>query len=393
MTASLFLSFMIGCFQSVAHAEEPASSTNADPLTEQGDESEIEPKDSSASEARTTVVVELSNGIKLTGTILTSDALSWEPGQPLSFIPESSTSATVLEAAKIKSVKSKAEPAPAAPSEAVRRTFYNNYSDYTSPGGFGYSNVGKSRHLYAPSSIGMKQGQGYYSQKFVFSAGAYGVTDNVTLLGGTFTFFPPLLTIVGGKVSGEVAENVHLSAGAEYFMTGIDGFTPLALVGFGGVTFGHQDRQVSLSSGVINMPDDPLGIGESAIPVVLSGQLRVSNRSVFVTENWLLMTTNQSRDCKRVPTYERDEVYYAVEGDCPFTEEKNQSLVLSLAYRLLGGRADTRMTGSKKWTPSGDPKITWDFGFIMLGPDLAREGLYGPLPWIDFAYHFGKPDR
>lgn len=385
MNASLFLSFLIGCFQSVAHADEPDSSTNADPPTEQGDEPEIEPKDSSASEARTTVVVELSNGIKLTGTILTSDALSWEPGQPLSFVPESSTSATVLEAAKIKSVNSKAEPAPA----AVRHVFHNRDADappdfpsYTSPGGFGYSNVGKSRHLYAPSSIGLKQGQGYFSQKLLFSAGAYGVTDNVTLLAGTFTFFPPLLSIVGGKVSGEVAENVHISAGAEYFMTGLDGFDTLARVGFGGVTLGHDDSQITFSSGYMDMPDDNAGIGDSAIPLVVSGQHRVSDRGVLITENWLLFTTYESG-------------YYASGHYSSYTtrKEHSQALVLSLAYRLLGGRADNRNALSKKWTRTGDPKITWDFGFLLFAPNVARDGLYGPFPWVDFAYNFGKPDR
>jgi hypothetical protein len=100
--------------------DESASATSSDPPTEQSDEPEIEPKDSSAAEARTTVVIELSNGIKLTGTILTSDALSWEPGQPILFMPESTTTASVLEAAKIKSVSSKAEPAPAAPPRVDR---------------------------------------------------------------------------------------------------------------------------------------------------------------------------------------------------------------------------------------------------------------------------------
>lgn len=132
MAASLFLSFLIGCFQSVAHADEPGSSTNSDPPTEQSDEPENEPKDASAAEARTTVVIELSSGIKLTGTISTSDALSWVPGQPLSFMPESTTTATVLEAAKIKSVSSKAEPDPAISSRVERHAFDDFPSDTSS---------------------------------------------------------------------------------------------------------------------------------------------------------------------------------------------------------------------------------------------------------------------
>ena len=203
-----------------------------------------------ASASTTQVEVELNNGIVLKGSILTNDAIFWAPGKPLVFTPENGA-ATTLTAEQVKSVKTKA--AASTDQEKALQTIVKvltpEVSDYESPGGFRYANVGKSRHLYAPSSIGMKQGEGYFSQKWLFSAGAYGVTDNLTLLAGTLTVFPPAVTIAGGKISGEIADNVHLSAGAEVFMTGLDGFDAFAKVGFGGITVGHDDKQLTLGEG------------------------------------------------------------------------------------------------------------------------------------------------
>jgi hypothetical protein len=312
------------------------------------------------------VHVELNNGITLKGTILTTDAISWAPGQPLAFTPADGAPVT-LSADKIKAVvtdtgrSSKTDKA----IEKIAEAFTPDVTNYRSPGGFHYANVGKSRHLYAPSGIGLQKGQGYVSQKWAFTAAAYGVSDNLTLLAGTFTFFPPALTIVGGKISGEVTENVHLAAGGEVFMTGLDGFEALAKVGFGGITFGHDDRQITFSSGYIQLGD--LDYGAAAIPVIVAGQVRLSNRSVLVTENWFIMPTDVDE----------------------------RALIVSGAYRLLGARADTRMANSRKWSASGDPKYTWDFGLVFVAPEIGSGGgaAFGPLPWIDFAWNFGTPDR
>jgi hypothetical protein len=319
----------------------------------------------------TAVLVHLKNGIVLEGTILTSDAISWTPGQPLSFTPQNGTS-TTLNAVQIQSIRTEATKSPETiQAESVVEALIEHLgpkervSKYLSPGGFHYSNVGKSRHLYVPSAIGLKKGQGYVSQKWVFTAAAVGVTDNLTLLAGTFTFFPPGLTIVGGKVSGAVAENVHITAGAEVFMTGVAGFRTEAAVGFGGITFGHDDRQITFSTGYMSIFNAP------AIPLIVAGQFRLSDRVVLITENWYLKLIKN--DPARLPT----------------EPSASNLLITSVALRLLGGREDTRRATPKRWTSAGDPKYTWDFGFIVINQDRP----YGPLPWIDFAWHFGVPDR
>jgi len=374
VTHMLFLLITLATLNGPAWAQ-ASSDTIADEVNAPA-EATADSANPTASEPTTAVDITLNNGITLRGSILTSDALGWQPGQSLVFTPDSTGVATTLDAAKIKSVGTAATAAPV-PATKPTRTFHNE-SKYLSPGGFSHSNVGKSRHLYAPSAIGMKQGQGYFSQKWLFSAAAYGVTDNLTLLAGTLSVFPPALTIAGGKISGEVAENIHLTAGGEVFMTGLGGFEVLANVGFGGITFGHDDKQITVSSGYGSIFDS------RAVPVIVAGQVRLSNRAVFVTENWLVLPEKQTY-------YTEYESEPGVQDSRTF--QPDPALIASAAIRLLGGRTDTRMTKPNKWTPSGDPKTTWDFGVIMLAPDLSDNFVIGPLPWIDFAYHFGKADR
>ena len=52
---------------------------------------------------------------------------------------------------------------------------------------YGDTNPNRTRHLYAPSAMPLKEGEGYLSLKeLFFLSGAYGVTDNVSILVGGF---------------------------------------------------------------------------------------------------------------------------------------------------------------------------------------------------------------
>jgi hypothetical protein len=297
------------------------------------------------------VVVDLSNGIVFRGVIPAAVAEAWVPGQPLLLTLENGAvrnlSGHEIENLFFQSSSVHTEDTPAQDSRMIGPVPMNKQS----PNGYSFGNIGKSRYLYAPSAIGLKQGEGYFSQKLLFSAVAVGATDNVTLLAGTFTLFPPLLTIVGGKVSGEVAPNVHLAAGGEVFMVGISGLEVVATVGFGGVTLGHEDSQITLSSGYMSVFEAP------AVPLIIAGQHRIGERSVLVTENWFVM------------------------GD------DNSFAIVTAAYRLLGGPLRTRTAGSKKWTSEGEPRYSIDFGLVTLPYGLGTDFL-GPMPWVDFAWHF-----
>ena len=331
--------------------DEPAEEApEAPPKEAPPEEAPPEVKSSSdASDQRTQVELTLSNGVSLSGSVLTQDLMAWQVGESLAFDPDNGP-LTVLGGEQIASVRTNLKP----PAE-VTSPHAPEDPGYRSPGGFDLENVGKSRHLYAPSSIGLKKGDGYFSQKWVFSSAAVGITDNVSLLAGTFTFFPPALTILGGKASAEIAPDIHLAAGGEIFVTGLGDFEILAQAAFGGVTFGNEDNQITLSSGYVGLGDGDYG--DSAIPVIVAGQVRLSRRGVLVTENWLLIPPEYS----------------------------GRPLIVSAAYRLLAGIRTTRVDGRLVQTK---PRFTWDFGLVAVG-EVGENSVLFPLPWIDFAYHFG----
>ena len=302
------------------------------------------------------VVVDLSDGTVLRGTMPTADARDWKPGAPVSITLDDGKT-RLLASDQVANIYT--QPSPPGPEEAPSppsQMIGPRPESALSPKGYSFANIGKSRHLYAPSAIGLKQGEGYFSQKLLFSAVAVGVTDHVTLLAGTFTLFPPLLTIVGGKVGGQVAPNVHLAAGGEVFIIGIADVDTVAKVGFGGLTLGHEDSQVTISSGYMSVFDAP------AVPLMVAAQHRFGRRSVLVTENWFVMG------------------------------KANRFAFMTAAYRLLGRPVSTDADGEKRRSATGSARYSVDFGMITMLDGQNSSGFIGPLPWVDFAWHFDIKD-
>jgi hypothetical protein len=315
--------------------------------------------DTEASSSELRITVELTNGVQFVGTAAQADLLTWAPGQSLAFTPDGGD-LTTLEASQIVAIHTEGPASPPAteavvaaePSEPAKPTRVA----YASPGGFSHPNPAASRHLYAPSAIPMEQGQGYVSQKYLaFSSVAYAATDNLTLVVGAPTFFPPAMTILGGKFAGEVSEGVHVGAGVEVFMLPLDS-TVLASIAFGAVTFGNADKQLTIATGMLG---GELFEDAVAVPVMIGGQTRLSDSVALITENWIILDTGQM-------SYEMS--------------------FHSGAVRLLGRRADDDMGTRRMRSTEGFPKTSWDLGMIL----IAGEGeLFGPLPWIDWTWHFG----
>ena len=115
--------------------------------------------------------------------------------------------------------------------------------------GFSYHNPAASRYLYAPSSISMKKERVISQKSLLFTSGAVAVTDNVTILGGTVTLNPFLLSIVGGKYSYEYSPTLRFSVGGEAFFSTWGAFESLANVAYVGATYGDEDSNVSFNVG------------------------------------------------------------------------------------------------------------------------------------------------
>ncbi len=260
-----------------------------------------------------------------------------------------------------------------------------------SVGNFSFQNPAASRYLYAPSSIPLQQGQGYVSQKLLFTSGVLGVTDNVTLLVGTTVPFP-LVSIVGGKYAKQINEKWHVGGGAEVFFLpfagAFDDDTPTAplSIGFVSATYGDLNSHVTVATGVAY--EQVFSNGSISHPVMVAGHKRLSDRLAVVTENWLLLNLDIMAD-----------------GRSPFTASIN-----SLAFRFIGNRSESYQWFGQSIASQGYPRATWDFGLVFLNAvdsatlydpvldtthySLYSEGFtFGPIPWVDYTWHFGPARR
>jgi len=341
-----------------APAEGAAPTEETDLLSEEApaEESPAEeaPAEESPASPQLPIEISLTNGLTIKGTASQMDLISWAPGQPLLVTPDGGVAVTIV-AGKIAAIVQPGVALRSTPEASAAPAPATTEANYTSPDGFSHPNPASSRYLYAPSSIPMKKGQGYVSQKYgIFSSLAYAPSDNFTMLFGTLTFFPPAMTIFGGKAGVQVSENVHISAGGEIFIFPID-TEVLATIGFGAITLGHEDAHVTLATGYIGgeMFD------EGGIPVMLGGQVRLSSSVALVTENWIVLDPQL---------------------------RWNPIFIATAAVRLLGQRSDDEGQGRRLRSKEGFPSTTWDFGLIAFSDG---DEVYAPLPWVDWTWHFG----
>ncbi|WPB73872.1 hypothetical protein KYC5002_33150 [Archangium violaceum] len=209
-----------------------------------------------------------------------------------------------------------------------------------------FQDPNRTRYLYAPSGMMLRQGEGYFSQKeLFFSSINYGLTDFITVQAGAV--FPAWVinggfNFIGGvKVGGSVGDRLHLAAGAQgLVIPGVAGGLggTLGFV-FGTATYGTPDAHLSLGVGKPFTLSNSGGELDRNIIATLSGNVRLSQRVALVTENWLIPTLGTGT------------------GDLP--------MLNSLAVRLFG----------ESWAV--------DLGGIRV------PGLPIPIPWLDFAYNFG----
>lgn len=147
--------------------------------------------------------------------------------------------------------------------------------------------------LFSPTARMLKKGQGYVSSfMLVLPFAAYGITDRITLAGGT----PLIPSVVGRviylapKVGVYQGEGVDLAAGALAFLATQEVDEGSVGIAYGAGTLGSQDRAVTLGAGwgfAIGTREDAWVSNE---PVLLfGGELRVSPSVKLLTENFLVV--------------------------------------------------------------------------------------------------------
>ena len=364
--------------------------------------------ESSEAAALLPVSIRLVNGIVLTGSMNLQDIVTWSPASdaPVSLHLESGTTQSI-DASQVDAIVQGHEAsfedtsAPPKRAEVGVEPSQNqttgatddvaNLENPSASGQFSFINPAASRYLYAPSSIPLQQGQGYVSQKILFTSLAFGVTDNVTLLMGTLVPIP-LISVVGGKYARQINSDWHVAAGAEVFFlpfaNTVSSNVPSAplSIGFVSATYGDLDSHITFATGV--MYEQVFSNGNVVHPIMIAGHKRMSDRLAVVTENWILLNPDS-----------------LAEQRSPYVGS-----ISSLAFRLVGRRDQTYQVFGQLITDNGYPRYTWDFGLVVVSTsspatlddpvmDTTHYSLYsdvfnvGPMPWIDYTWHFGPARR
>lgn len=197
-----------------------------------------------------------------------------------------------------------------------------------------YEDPNTTRMFFAPTGRGLKAGQGYFSvYEIFFPFIAVGITDWLAISGG-MSLLPGAddqVLYIAPKITPLSTGSFDLSAGILYVKP------PKADEG-GGIAYGvgtYGSSKASLTLGVGfgfsggDFADKPI--------IVLGADLRVSRSVKFVTENWIMI---------------------------------DESSLISFGLRFFG------------------TSIAGDFGLIY---STENDGDGFPfLPWLGFAYNFGK---
>lgn len=196
----------------------------------------------------------------------------------------------------------------------------------------------RTRMLFAPTARPLKAGHGYFSiYEILFPFVAVGITDFISLAGG-MTLFPGAssqLFYIAPKITPIHLEKFDLAAGVLYIILPevSDGVGNAGIV-YGVTTYGTERASLTVGLGWGFSGSD---ISNKPIPVI-GGDLRLSDKTKLITENWLIPNSDFS--------------------------------LVSLGIRFFG------------------ENLAADFGLVFpAGTDT--EG-FPFLPWVGFAYNFGS---
>jgi hypothetical protein len=160
-------------------------------------------------------------------------------------------------------------------------------------GAYWEDHMQSTRYFWSPNGYGLKKGEAYYQNVWVFfNQFSVGITDNILLGGGLMPFFffggAPTPLWITPKVSFPVVENkINVGAGG-LFATVLDlgeGGNNFGIV-YGTTTFGPRNKNVTIGAGwgYAN------GSWANRPTFTLSYLSRVGRKGYFISENYLIDT-------------------------------------------------------------------------------------------------------
>ena len=165
-------------------------------------------------------------------------------------------------------------------------------------GVYWFKNPHATRYFFAPSAINLEKGEGYYQNAYlIFNSFNVGVTDNFSIGGGLEILslfgsmvsnndFAPIF-FVTPKLSFKASDKFHYGMGVFYVNAPrifSDDEREGAGITYAMGTYGDSNRNITLGAGLAFV-----GAEFSSEPIITACALsRISRRTAFVTENWLL---------------------------------------------------------------------------------------------------------
>lgn len=158
-------------------------------------------------------------------------------------------------------------------------------------GEYWFRNPHSSRYFYGPSGYGLKRGEGYYQNTWVFfNQVSMGFSDHFTMGAGFIPAFlfggSPTPAWLTPKISIPlIKDKINLGAGA--LIATIIGERESGLgILFGTITYGSIDKNSTLGLGWAYSSE---GFGDYPT-LSLSGMVRTGKKGYFLTENYLIST-------------------------------------------------------------------------------------------------------
>lgn len=137
-----------------------------------------------------------------------------------------------------------------------------------------------TRLMFAPTARSLRQGEGYVGFYYILPFVQVGITDRLSVGGGTPLFFgtgerPVWFT---PKLQLIARENAQVAAGVIH-ITGVDDLN--AGIAYGVTTLGPEHKSATIGVGYAYSGDDRTAI------FMIGGERRQSRRIKWITENWL----------------------------------------------------------------------------------------------------------
>ena len=152
-------------------------------------------------------------------------------------------------------------------------------NDNLRDGEYWFSNLHDTRYFFAPSAFGLEAGEGYFNNiYYLYWQAQYGITDELSIGGGTFFLGPSSLNM---KYSYNLGKDLNMAMG--YFWIGSlfwnDEIETFVSMPFVVGTTGSKENNFTLGIGYNFL--------EGSATLNIGGTFRASRRLSFIAEAWV----------------------------------------------------------------------------------------------------------